>query len=283
MSTRADMEYILDFQGFKSVANKFIVKELALISVDSQVYELHLLQPPCDFSELPFHLQKQVMWLEKHCHGLYWGSGFRKYENLKEIFLNVKIQGNVYVKGKEKQKFVSDLLSDLNVKVINLEDLGCPKLEDLKSDYMQTEIMIPCNFNHNTRNCAYVNVQVLLKWWKLEKLLEKKLELVNAAIKECYTKGYIGMNPVFVKYLPTEFIINHHDDIDKIYDRLPEKLKNDVGILLNRRCYEHFAQFNGDTFDGPNPKRKNCVICLSKLHNTVQSPKMELDINRFKI
>ena len=83
------MEFILDFQGFKNPHNEYIIKELALISTDGQIYELHLFQPPCDFNQLPAHLQKQVVWLEKQYHGLYWGSGFREYNELKDIFLGV--------------------------------------------------------------------------------------------------------------------------------------------------------------------------------------------------
>lgn len=168
------MSYILDFQGFKNVTNDFIVKELAIVSTDGQFYELQLFQPPCDFSELPQRLQKQVVWLEKQYHGLYWGSGYKNYNCLKDIFKGITIDGNMYVKGADKQKFVSNLLSDFNVNVINFEDLGCPNLQTLKQ---QTNLfaMKPCSFNHNPKHCAYVNVQILLEWWKSELEFNKKL------------------------------------------------------------------------------------------------------------
>lgn len=267
------MEFIIDFQGFKSVTNEFIVKELALISVDAEVYELHLFQPPCNFIDLPRHLQKQVVWLESCHHGLFWGSGLRKYEELRDIFINIKIQGNVYVKGTEKQKFIASLLSDFDVKVINLEDFGCPKLGELKSKFNQLKLIKPCSFKHNAENCAWVNVHVLLEWWNLEKYIEQRLELVNIAIKECYRKGYANMSSELVKHLPREFLINHFENIEIIYDRLPEKLKSDVGIILNRRCFEHYPETGGDTFDGPNPKRKHCPFCLIRYQNQVQSIK----------
>jgi hypothetical protein len=263
------MEFIIDFQGFKSSTNEFIVKELALISIDSQVYELYLFKPPCDFMDLPRCLHKQIAWLERHHHGIFWSYGVREYKELGDVFANIQIKGNVYVKGKEKQRFVISLLSNFEVKVINLEDLGCPSLKELKSSFYDVELMKPCTFNHNGLNCAYVNAQALLQWWKIEKLVERRLEMVNKAIKECYSKGYRNINTDLIKYLPREFLVNHFEDIEIIYDKLPEKLKSDNSILINMRCEKHYGEIAGDTFDGPNPKRKHCLDCLFELHNNL--------------
>lgn len=95
--------------------------------------------------------------------------------------------------------------------------------------------------------------------------------MVNLAISDCYRKGYRNMNTEFVKYLPKEFIINYHEDIESIYHRLPEEMKNDSSILLNMRCSDHYADLNGDTFDGPNPKRKHCPLCIQDFYHKVQS------------
>lgn len=56
------MEFILDFQGFKNENNGFIIKELAIISVDETINDLHLFQPPYSFHHLPDHLKIQVQW-----------------------------------------------------------------------------------------------------------------------------------------------------------------------------------------------------------------------------
>lgn len=79
------MEFKLYFQGFKNVKKEFIVKDLTVVSIDGNLYELQLFQPPCQFQQLPTHLQKQVIWLEKQWHGLYWSSGFRSYKDLKRF------------------------------------------------------------------------------------------------------------------------------------------------------------------------------------------------------
>ena len=247
------MEFICDIQGFRNGDNDYIVKELAIISIRGQIYELQLFQPPCKFSDLPTDLKKQVCWLERQHHGLYWGSGFREYEDLKDIFKNLNISGNIYVKGVEKHQFIAKLLQDYNVNVINLENLGCPSLSELKKD-LQLSTMKPCSFNHNFLNCAYINVHVLQQWLKLEKIIESKLEFVNRAINQCYTKGYTNMQTDLVKYLPKEFILNHYEDVENIYDKLDYKLKCDFDIFNNMRCTDHFHS-------EITPKRKHCFFC----------------------
>lgn len=173
------MEFILDFQGFKDENNKFVVKELALISTNGLVYELQLFRPPCDFNQLPESVKKQVIWLENY-HGLNWGTGIRHYSELKDVFSTLNMHGTVFVKGIEKTNFVTELLSEFNVTVVNIENIGCPSLKNLK----QQSAPRVCSFNHSSENCAYVNVYALLEWLKIKKHADKKLEKVKLAVME---------------------------------------------------------------------------------------------------
>lgn len=257
------MEFVLDFQGFKDKNNEFIVKELSLISMDGHVYELQLFQPPCDFIQLTENVKKQVVWLEKHFHGLYWGSGFKHYSELKDVFKNVNIQGTVFVKGSEKQKFVVALLSEFKVNVVDIGNLGCPSLQVLQKQSMPKQ----CLFNHNSKNCAYRNVYAMMEWLKKEKYTTERLEKVNLAIKECFANGYRKISSDSVKHLPRDFILNYHEDVDLIFDKLPQNLQNDEEVSGCKRCNKHF-QFcksaDSDCWDGKNPKRKNCYFCQSE-------------------
>lgn len=253
------MSYILDFQGFKNVHNEFIVKELAIVSTDGQFYELQLFQPPCDFNELPVHLQKQVVWLEKHYHGLYWGSGCKNYNSLKDVFKSIAIDGDVYVKGKDKQKFIKNLLTEFNVNVINFEDLGCPNLSTLKQQ-TNLKVMKPCCFNHNPKHCAYVNVHVLLSWWQAEQAFKKRFEQVNLAIEQCFQNNCKYMSTELVRHLPKSFIVHYLDDVESIYDELDDQLKNDKDVLNSFKCTEHFFCMANNF----NPKRRDCYFCKNK-------------------
>lgn len=254
-------EYIVDFQAFKNANNEFIVKELAILSTDEQIYELHLFQPPFSFSQLPPHLQKQVIWLEKQYHGLTWSSGVRPYSDLKEIFRGINICGTVLVKGSEKQTFISNLLSEFNIKVLNLDDLNCPNFNILKKQFWNESILKPCVFEHNMRNCAYIHAGVLLQWWKLEKCIQDRLQAVNLAIKDCHTKGYKGMQEELVKYLPKEFLLNHVENIENVYNKLPIYLRKDLDILNSFICTEH----QNCNLLPIQLKKKDCFYCSTRI------------------
>lgn len=260
------MEFIMDIQGFKGERNQYIIKELAIISSDGQLYELQLFQPPCKISELSENVQEQVHYLEKHFHGLYWNSGFRPYSQLRHIMKNLNLSGTVYVKGCEKKMFVSDLLSTFMVNVVNIEELGCPSLSILKQ-FLQPSSIKPCVFNHKSNNCAYLNVNAILQWLNLEKFTKDRMEMVNLAMKECKKRGYTNLQHELVRFLPKEFIISHHEDIELIYEKLSKDLQSDLEILCNLRCNEHYQSASGgkcDELDGPPPKRKYCKLCIEK-------------------
>lgn len=256
------MDFILDFQGFKSEKNEFIVKEICIVSRDEGFYELHLFLPPYPFNTLTENVRKQVIWLEKNYHGLFWNSGVKLYDELQDIFEPVGLKGKVFVKGLEKQKFISQLLSKYPVTVENLEDLGCPALDVLERN-ASSSILKPCHFNHEGRkHCAYKNCVGILQWLKTEQLLCDTLDNVDLSIKKCYSLGINNLTSADLCLLPKQVILNLDEDIEPILGKLPKKLQTDQDILENLRCTKHFYTKLDDTeFDGPMPKRKNCHFC----------------------
>lgn len=261
-----NMEFIMDVQGFKGEHNQFIIKELAIISTDGQLYELQLFQPPCTFNELSEIVQQQVHYLEKHFHGLYWKSGFQPYSELHQTLKNLNLSGVVYVKGSEKKIFVTQLLSNYAVNVVNIEELGCPSLSVLKK-HLQPISVKPCVFNHKTENCAYLNVNAVLQWFKLEQFTKDRIEMVNLAMRECKKRGYRDLQFELVRFLPKEFILSHHEDVELIFEKLPKQLQTDFEIMHNLRCNEHYRSESGknrDDWEGFNPKRKDCQYCITK-------------------
>lgn len=261
------MEFMLDFQGFKNAKNEYIIKELAIISTDEQVYELNLFRPPCDFNTLPHEVRKQVIWLEKYFHGLFWNSGFKGFNELQDVMKSVfRFGGKIYVKGMEKCVFIRELLSDIDVIVVNLEDLDCPNLDVLKRQTQHSKLK-NCPFNHISEHCAYRNVQMLLEWWKLKNILSDKMDKVNLAMKECASKGYKHMCSDLIEHLPKYFIMSYHGDIEDVYEKLPKTLKEDEEIKNCLRCGKHYdwrGDINSDCWDGKNPKRKNCFFCKAE-------------------
>lgn len=258
-------EFILDIQGFKSVNNEYIVKELAIVSTDESVYELQLFKPPCDFNELPDHLQKQVVWLENQFHGLFWSSGTRNYNELKDVIRGLNLNGVIYVKGIEKKEFVMKVLSpDVAINIVNIEDMNCPNLDILKQ-MCNPKVLKPCAFDHKDKHCAYVNAHVILHWLRLEKYIDMRNVSTSKAIEDFYkSKGIDKMSKESIKYLPKEFILHNVKKLDPIFEYLSYSLKHDSDILDNMECKIHsFSDANGKLY---RLKRKYCFLCE---HNVV--------------
>lgn len=171
----------------------------------------------------------------------------------------------MYVKGVEKCAFIRKLLTGMNVSVLNIEDHDCPGLSVLRKTWkLSKSNNESCPFNHPPEHCAYYSVKLMLEWWKTEQLMQSRMEIVNIAIRDCFHNGYKNMSSDLVKHLPKDFILNHNEDVDEIFDRLPLKLKNEEEINNCRRCDKHYNCANvvdSDVWDGKNPMRKHCCFC----------------------
>ena len=76
-----------------------------------------------------FKLIKQTTWCTNHLHEIAWSSRFFEYDKLFDIFHDINtMNAEVFVKSLEKCKLVSRLLGE---NVENLDDYGCPKIQDL--------------------------------------------------------------------------------------------------------------------------------------------------------
>lgn len=58
--------------------------------------------------------------------------------------------------------------------------------------------MKPFIFGHNSIDCAYINVTVMLKWWKLETAMKNRLMYIDQAIKE--SLGFARMSEYLIPY-----------------------------------------------------------------------------------
>ena len=99
-----------------------------------------------------FKPNKQTTRNTKHLHGIAWSSGKLDYEKLSAVFYHIKVMNaEVYAKGLEKCKLLTNLLGQ---NVENLDDYGCPKIQDL----VKTDSLCICSsylFRHKTRlHCA---------------------------------------------------------------------------------------------------------------------------------
>lgn len=148
---------LVDVQGFKTDENKFIVKEISVVYND-QLQHL-LILPPCPIHNLSPFDRKQVWWIEKN-RKICWNEGFipyTSYLNHVQEFLTDKM---IYCKGVEKANWIKSILDHNDV--INLEDMGCPKLLSLYEEFRSESDVFNCIYHPSI--CALKNVTCLKKW-----------------------------------------------------------------------------------------------------------------------
>ena len=157
--------YILDVQGFQYKNNEFICKEIAIINITSGKLfcrQVNMAQPLHWFNNI---IIKHIKWTTKNVHGLSWDSVSTNplpNECISLFVRNIikKKNDKVFVKGLQKKMWLSKIV---NNEIIDLLDLGCINLKQLKLDSENFH----CK-NHqydNNLNCAKEHVHLLRKWF----------------------------------------------------------------------------------------------------------------------
>ena len=127
------------------LTDKNIIKELGLF-IDGSLQGFSFCPPKT------FKPNEQTTWNTSHLHGIAWSSGKLDYEKMFAVFYDIKVM-NAEVSAKELEK-CRLLINLLGRNIENLDDYGCPKIQDLvKTD--SSSICSSYPFRHKTRlHCA---------------------------------------------------------------------------------------------------------------------------------
>ena len=137
------------------LTEKNIIRELGLyIDRSAQGFSF--------FSPKSFKPNKQTTWITSHLHGIAWSSGKLEYEKLFAVFYDIRVMNaEVFAKGLKKCRVLTNLLGR---NVENLDDFGCPKIQDV----VKTDCSWMCSsypFRHKTRfHCAGRKAKVYGDW-----------------------------------------------------------------------------------------------------------------------
>lgn len=146
---------IIEFQSFIGNLDEFIVKELVIMNLETNVVNYFLFKPPHGFKKLSIKAQKTNNWLTRHFHMINWNEGFTQYKELDNIMYHYCQQyGTIYTTGLKKCQFISQYTTD---KVVNL-------LIGKQSDFnvgngFCTSVK---NEQHKIANCALVKTYKIL-------------------------------------------------------------------------------------------------------------------------
>lgn len=123
------IEYIIDFQAFKSTNNTYILKELAVISVHSTSVAHCIVKPPYSVDVLSEKKKREVKWLAEKFHGILWEDGYISQEDAIRLLKDfTKDADNLLIKGSERKKFVERVTGK---QTQDLDLLECPVAKKL--------------------------------------------------------------------------------------------------------------------------------------------------------
>ncbi|KAL4090174.1 hypothetical protein QTP88_025073 [Uroleucon formosanum] len=99
-------------------------------------------------------------WLERNYHQLPIEYGDIEYEELGKILNSLKFT-HIYIKGDQKKQVLMEYIP--HVTLINIEDLGCPRLDQICDDET-----LPCcifHMEYNPKQCTFYKVFAIRKWF----------------------------------------------------------------------------------------------------------------------
>ena len=165
---------VIDIEGFRCGGEPFIVKE---ISCCADYVDSITLQPPLGYEILSAKEEKAFSWITNNLNGLDWKSGNFKFEFLQNFVESIKLRNpdsKFYAKGIEKCKILEEIFQ---LEFINLDKLGCPKVNQIAEDNKIAMCEQHCpkitQTKHISHHCAR-RKSVLFHSW-LQNILEEDL------------------------------------------------------------------------------------------------------------
>ena len=161
MLTMASDSFVVDIQGFKTVNNTFVMKEVAIEGLRTRIRFHCIIKPPTFY---PTVNKKQIQFVTKNIHGIKWHAGWLGYgkavTTIREILANAK---HIFIKGSERTKFLSNLLGNRG----NVFDLD--NIFDLKEKPL-IDAEVYCGYKEHAHRwlgrCAF-NKMITYRNWLL--------------------------------------------------------------------------------------------------------------------
>jgi hypothetical protein len=160
---------IVDIQCVLGINNRYYVKELSIIDADLDccASQHYIMKSPSEYQNA--RSRSVNNWLFRNYHQLSLECGDVEYSELDQIFDSLTYSC-IYVKGEQKQKIIQNYLP--NVEIVDLQQLGCPRLSQICANISQKPSSLPspvaCCLYHKNLNytkCTYYRIFMLKKWF----------------------------------------------------------------------------------------------------------------------
>jgi len=159
--------YIVDFQAFRDDCNSFVLKEVAITSLNSEKITHCIVKSPFHLEELSTKRKREAHWLVQNYHGISWNEGNVSAEQMIQLLVSTTQDANqILIKGVERAKFLRKLIGK---PVFDLDEIKCPGVRYLT----EQKSYFSCTFrNHSidkilqkNYKCSVLAVHKLKKWY----------------------------------------------------------------------------------------------------------------------
>ncbi|KAL4126068.1 hypothetical protein QTP88_010299 [Uroleucon formosanum] len=158
VSLQSIKETILEMQCVLGVNNKYMIKEMSIVDTETWATQHWIFKHSNSMQDNKS--RKTNKWLERNYHQLAIEFGDVEYEELGKILNSLKFRC-IYVKGEQKKQVLMEYIP--HVALINIEDLGCPRLDQICDDET-----LPCCIFHmefNPKQRTFYKVFAIRKWF----------------------------------------------------------------------------------------------------------------------
>ena len=186
------MDFIIDMHGLRDKDANFLPKEIAILSIQSNLIIHALVISPHGFDELSKNVRETNDYIASQLSGLHWFDGDITLRRLRYHLYNVaKHARKMYIRGAEKAAYISNIVGR---SLINLEDYACESFAELERKfpseqtcYFHTFMDVPYKRNSCALRRAYETKEWLRSLLPIEfreKFKEKSSELVYARLMD---------------------------------------------------------------------------------------------------
>jgi len=120
------MSTIVDIQCVLGADNKYMIKEMSVVDTETWACQHWIFKNSS--SKQDNKSRKTNKWLERNYHQLSLEYGDVEYEELGRVLNSLKFDC-IYVKGEQKKQLLMEHIP--HVALVNIEDLGCPRLDQI--------------------------------------------------------------------------------------------------------------------------------------------------------
>lgn len=154
---------VLDVQCFFDNELKLIVKELSMYDLNYHSSQHWIFKPPENIVIYCGKAKRANRWVTHNQHRIPWEAGDVNFEETGKIVNNIFSSfDSIYVKGRQKIDLLCSYVQCKSPEFINLETLGCPKLDTLMEP---TWLGSHCFFhNFDPTACTIYKTKSLVRW-----------------------------------------------------------------------------------------------------------------------